>query len=74
MRKALIAVDLLFVALFGVPVRGEPLSAVAQVAEDRRSNGIEEPIPGEDLSCSLVNRAVQRAYNSSRYSLQEYEL
>ncbi|EJJ28838.1 hypothetical protein [Rhizobium sp. CF142] len=71
--KPLIAANLLLIALHAGPVRGEQLSAFAQVIEDRRSHGVDEPLAGEDSSCSVVNRAIQRGYNSSRYSVRDFE-
>ncbi|WP_148221726.1 hypothetical protein [Rhizobium leguminosarum] len=42
------------------------------VAEDRRSFGINEPLPGEDPTCNEVNRAFENTYNSGRYSSRMY--
>ncbi|MGR9426494.1 hypothetical protein [Rhizobium leguminosarum] len=42
------------------------------VAEDRRSFGINEPLPGEDPTCNEANRAAENTYNSSRYSTRIY--
>ena len=41
-------------------------------AEDRRSFGINEPLPGEDPTCNEANRAFENSYNSSRYSSRLY--
>ncbi|MBY5338179.1 hypothetical protein HFO99_30460 [Rhizobium leguminosarum] len=42
------------------------------VAEDRRSFGINEPLPGEDPTCNEANRAFENTYNSGRYSSRIY--
>ncbi|MCH4548314.1 hypothetical protein MK632_21480 [Rhizobium changzhiense] len=41
-------------------------------AEDRRSFGINEPLPGEDPTCNEANRAFENTYNSGRYSTRIY--
>ncbi|WP_413710649.1 hypothetical protein [Rhizobium sp. Rhizsp82] len=41
--------------------------------EDRRSHELAQP-QGEDPSCSRLDRALQRGYNSGRYSVQEWEV
>lgn len=42
------------------------------VAEDRRSFGISEPLPGEDQTCNEANRAFENTYNSGRYVSRIY--
>ncbi|NEJ69365.1 hypothetical protein GR197_02240 [Rhizobium phaseoli] len=41
-------------------------------AEDRRSFGVNEPLPGEDPTCGEANRAFENTYNSGRYSSRIY--
>ncbi|MBB4114531.1 hypothetical protein FHT80_003882 [Rhizobium sp. BK226] len=48
------------------------VTPVPTVAEDRRSFGINEPLPGEDPTCSDANRAFENTYNSGRYSSRIY--
>ncbi|WP_027666254.1 hypothetical protein [Rhizobium leguminosarum] len=48
------------------------VSPALAVAEDRRSFGINEPLPGEDPTCNEANRAFENTYNSSRYSARIY--
>ena len=48
------------------------LTPALAVAEDRRSFGINGPLPGEDPTCDKANRALENTYNSGRYSSRIY--